>query len=56
MEGELDLGSIADWQMNANASIYDGTAKHNITKIWGHSHNDEMHGKDAFVSRLTVRV
>lgn len=22
----------------------------NVTKIWGHSHNDEMQGKDAFVS------
>jgi hypothetical protein len=21
----------------------------NITKLWGHSHNDEMHGQDAFV-------
>ena len=26
------------------------------TKLWGHSHNDEMHGKDAFVSRRYLAV
>lgn len=25
-----------------------------VTRIWGHSHNDEMHRKDAFVSRLLL--
>lgn len=27
-----------------------------VTKIWGHSHNDEMHGKSAFVSRCSLHL
>jgi len=36
--------------MDADDSGETGTLTPNTTKLWGHSHNDEMHGEDAFVS------
>ena len=36
-----------------NAADADTT---NATKLWGHSHNDEMHGRDAFVSFLSASM